>query len=166
MANIDETKARLAILARQGLNPFHSWESLLIAASHGDETARLYYWAPLDRHPVRVHIRAVYRNGRIRVSPGMAGACAFVADESHLSRFFTRSTARERFARAAAEAVDRALVELACVEGQGGAFAAEARAVASRLREAGAWRLASAIDARDEGERALAREAADKAVSK
>lgn len=153
MADTEKKNATKRDAAREmGFHAFDSWDDLRALATQGDDVASLYYWAPLDRRPVRVHVRAVHKNGRVRVSPGMRGACAFTADAGHLDRFFTSVTPAVRFARAAADAVDRALVELACVEGTAERAARPdvkdaARALASRLRDAGAWALVQKLEA-------------------
>lgn len=58
-----------------------------LAVKHSAETNdALYYMAPLDRFPVRVIPRRVFKNGKIRLSVFVG--CAFTADSGHLGRFW------------------------------------------------------------------------------
>lgn len=59
---------------------FPNW----LAVKHYCEThAWIYYHAPLDRHPVVVAVRRVFKNGKIRVAgPGLT----FTIDKGHLDR--------------------------------------------------------------------------------
>ncbi len=63
-------------------NTFTSWDDVLHAAQSG---ARLFYHAPMDLRPIRVHVVRVCKNRKIRIK-ALSGV-VFTADSGHLSRF-------------------------------------------------------------------------------
>jgi hypothetical protein len=67
---------------------FCKWADVLWAAHCGD---RLYYQAPLDARPVRVHVARIFKNGKLRIAKPSRDADAFTADAAHLDRFLTES---------------------------------------------------------------------------
>ena len=73
--------------AALGFHGFSSWSDVLSAARRGD---RLWYGAPLDRHPISIMVKKVYKNGKIRIDPMSNQADDFTADAGHLNRFFRR----------------------------------------------------------------------------
>ncbi len=62
--------------------PFASWYGVRHAA---EANVSLFYHAPLDRGPMRVIVRRVFKNGKLRLS---SGEVTFMADAGHLDRFF------------------------------------------------------------------------------
>ncbi len=60
---------------------FATWSDVVTAANR---SVVLWYHAPLDIHPVRVHVVRVFKNGKIRIS---AIGLTFTADSGHLNRF-------------------------------------------------------------------------------
>lgn len=61
---------------------FATWADVLTHAKVG----WLHYHAPLDLRPTSVRVVRIYKNGKLRLDPGMR-ADPFTADESHLDRF-------------------------------------------------------------------------------
>ena len=69
---------------------FDTWAGVLDHANNPNRPA-LYYKAPLDCRPVRVAVRRVFKNGKLRVDPMSADADCFTADYHHLGRFYKGS---------------------------------------------------------------------------
>lgn len=65
---------------------FTTWTDVVDYAENPNRPA-LYYRAPLDCRPVRVSVRRVFKNGKIRIDPMSAHADCFTADYTHLGRF-------------------------------------------------------------------------------
>lgn len=148
-AATDWETRRAAVLSERSLMGFDSWAALRAHAESGADPA-LFYWAPMDRFPTRVHVRRVFKNGSVRVSPGMAGANAFTSDADHLDRFFMPIPPAAHFARLAAEHIAAALVDLASVEGRAHSPETRDRARAARrglLESHGAaWALVTRLE--------------------
>lgn len=64
------------------MEKFASWDDVLTFARNG---GWLWYHAPLDARPCSVRIVRVFKNGKLRLDPGM-GADPFTADKGHLDR--------------------------------------------------------------------------------
>ncbi len=67
---------------------FGSWTDVLTYVKVGDP---LYYHAPLDSKPVRVRVRAAYKNGKLRLEDYWQGGekhggFSFTAGPDHLQR--------------------------------------------------------------------------------
>lgn len=62
---------------------FLSWAEVLRYA--GERDAQLFYHAPMDFKPQRVHVKRV--KARLRVIPNPSFADPFWADSGHLDRF-------------------------------------------------------------------------------
>jgi hypothetical protein len=61
---------------------FDSWSDVLSFINAG---GWLWYHAPLDARPCSVRVVRVFKNGKVRLDPGV-GADQFTADSAHLSR--------------------------------------------------------------------------------
>lgn len=60
-----------------------SWNEILDAARAGRP---LWYQAPLDFRPVRLTVRRVFKNGKIRFNAPNVSCDPFTADSSHADR--------------------------------------------------------------------------------
>lgn len=65
----------------ESMRSFNTWTAVLLAAR---DDVPMWYLAPLDRHPVRVYVLRVYKNGKLRLR---GGDTTFTADHKHLDRF-------------------------------------------------------------------------------
>lgn len=68
----------------EGFVGFTTWLAVLQYAQSGRP---LYYHAPLDPQPRRIHVSALYKNGKLRIAKPSADADGFTADAGHLERF-------------------------------------------------------------------------------
>ncbi len=69
---------------------FPTWEAFLCHLSGGGRPDRevrwIWYKAPLDYRARFVHVRKVYKNGKVRIDPCTPDADPFTADAGHLDR--------------------------------------------------------------------------------
>lgn len=65
-------------------NTFETWDHVLCAARTG---AQLWYHAPMDVRATRVHVRKVFKNGKIRIESRIGDGLIFTVDAGHLDRF-------------------------------------------------------------------------------
>lgn len=72
---------------RDNFEVFVSWDALLTHLRQRGEGCYIWYHAPLDHKPVRVLVKKIYKNGKVRLDPCHKNADAFTADEGHLDRF-------------------------------------------------------------------------------